>query len=156
VCLRTASATISRVVNGGRPACPHRPCRTSARGMTGRSSAPASHHRGAHIDDRIQPRPQKVALSRLSSFLRSHRPLRCHDGITTPDSKGNAKTKLQAFGALSPKSLQSQMPTGPENRLSLKGLEDFSRPTMINNDRILSNAGASGLLSEVLSRLADD
>src|SRR5439155_21925457 len=56
-------------------------------------------------------------------------PSRCHEGITTRDSAESSKMKLQAFGASSPKSLQSQMPSRPENRLLLNGLGDFSRPT---------------------------
>jgi hypothetical protein len=36
---------------------------------------------------------------------------------------------LQAFGALSLKGLQSQIPSCPENRLAFKGLGDFSRST---------------------------
>jgi hypothetical protein len=59
----------------------------------------------AHIDDRVQPRAQKVALSRFSSFLWPHRPLRCHEGITTRDSRETPKNKIASFPALKPQKL---------------------------------------------------
>src|SRR5260370_26592395 len=51
------------------------------------------------------------------------------NGITTRDSTESSKAKLQAFGPPSPKSLQIQNPSRPENRLSLNGLDDCSRTT---------------------------
>ncbi|MBB6301320.1 hypothetical protein GGE67_001929 [Rhizobium leucaenae] len=49
------------------------------------------HQRMVHVDNRVQPRAQKVGLSAVASFLRSHRPLRCHHGITTRDSRESQK-----------------------------------------------------------------
>ncbi|MDR3409890.1 MAG: hypothetical protein P4L87_02930, partial [Formivibrio sp.] len=47
-------------------------------------------------------------------------------------AKGNPKTKLQRSGLSSPKSLQSQMPPNPENRIPLNRLEAYSRTTKNN------------------------
>ena len=45
------------------------------------------HQRMVHVDDRVQPRAQKIGLSAVPSFLGSHRPLRCDHAITTRDSR---------------------------------------------------------------------
>src|SRR5436309_16014626 len=44
---------------------------------------------------------------------------------------GIPKTKLQGSEASHPKSLQSQMPPRPENRLLLNSLRGYSRPTSL-------------------------
>src|SRR5438477_2469538 len=63
------------------------------------------HQRVAHIDDRVQPRAQKVALPRLSSFLWPHRPLpmprRNHDSRFG----GILKNEIASFRGLKPQKL---------------------------------------------------
>ena len=39
-----------------------------------------------HVDDLVQPGPEQIARSRRPMLLRSHRHLRCDDGIMTGDS----------------------------------------------------------------------
>jgi len=84
--------------------------------------------RMVHIDDGVQPRAQQISLSRRSFG-------RITSSNATTQSRlairrNPQKTKLQAFEPPRSESLQSQMPSRPENRLPLNGLEDFSRPTM--------------------------
>src|SRR5467141_1100391 len=111
------------------PACPHRPPRTAAPGTTPVDRLRQLHQRVAHVDDRVQPRAQKIGLSRLSSFPWSHRSLRCDDGITTRDSTESSKMKLQAFGQSKPEILQSQSQSRPENRFLINRLDGSSRTT---------------------------
>jgi hypothetical protein len=84
------------VGKGGRLACPRRPRRSAARGTANRPSAPAS-SAGAHVDDRVQPRAQEIALPSVVSFLRSHRPLPMQARNHDSRFDGIPKTKLQAF-----------------------------------------------------------
>src|SRR5215203_4054044 len=81
------------------------------------------------VDDLVQPRPEQIVRSRRLVLLRPHRPLRCTTESWS-ERKGNPKTKLQGSGVSSPKSLQSQMPPNPKNRLSLNRLEACSRTTI--------------------------
>src|SRR5947199_9901218 len=65
---------------------------------------------------------------------------------------GIPKTKLQGSEASHPKSLQSQMPPRPENRLLLNSLRGYSRPTnapanhvdLVNAARGLAKAPIGG------------
>src|SRR5215218_644330 len=84
------------------------------------------------VDDLVQPRPEQIVRSRRLVLLRPHRPLRCTTESWS-ERKGNPKTKLQGSGVSSPKSLQSQMPPNPKNRLSLNRLEACSRTTKYAN-----------------------
>src|SRR5258705_8547447 len=84
-----------------------------------------------HVDDLVQPRPEQIVRSRRLVLLRPHRPLRCTTESWS-ERKGNPKTKLQGSGVSSPKSLQSQMPPHPKNRLPLNRLEACS-PTTTNS-----------------------
>src|SRR5271170_6282574 len=80
------------------------------------------------IDDLVQPRPEQIVRSRRLALLWPHRPLRC----TTESwfaAKGNPKSKLQGLGLSSSRSLQSQMPSHPKNRLQLNRLEACLRTT---------------------------
>src|SRR5215217_586001 len=81
------------------------------------------------VDDLVQPRPEQIVRSRRLVLLRPHRPLRCTTESCS-ERKGNPKTKLQGSGVSGPKSLQSQMPPYPKNRLSLNRLEACSRTTI--------------------------
>src|SRR6185312_15169510 len=86
-----------------------------------------------HVDDLVQTRPEQIVRSRRLVLLRPHRPLRCTTESWS-ERKGNPKTKLQGSGVSSLKSLQSQMPPNPKNRLSLNRLEPCSRTTRPLND----------------------
>src|SRR5438309_1516351 len=44
-----------------------------------------------HVDDLVQPGPEQIARSRRPVLLRSHRHLRCNDGIMTGDSTESRK-----------------------------------------------------------------
>src|SRR5437867_1113447 len=80
------------------------------------------------VDDLVQPRPEQIVRSRRLVLLRPHRPLRCTTESRSA-AKRNPQTKLQGLGFSSSKSLQSQMPPHPKNRLQLNGLGACSRTT---------------------------
>ena len=127
------SLTLSRVLRSvaGSATCPSQAAiaiaLASARGTVDRPRQ--LHQRVLHVDDRVQPRAQEIALSAIASFLRSHRHLRCANGITSSDSREFLKAKLQAFEPSHPKSLQFQTLPCPENRLLLNGLGGISWTT---------------------------
>jgi hypothetical protein len=73
-------------------------------------------------------RPEQIVRSRRLVLLRPHRPLR-RTTESWSDPKGNPQIKLQGFGLSSSKSLQSQTPPQPKNRLRLNHLEARSRTT---------------------------
>src|SRR4029077_11742240 len=63
------------------------------------------HQRVAHIDDRVQPRAQKIGLPAVASFLRSHRSPPMPPRKSRLAIRGKPKIKLQAFKASNRKSL---------------------------------------------------
>ena len=103
-----------------------------------------------HVDDRVQPRAQQIGLSCLSSFLRSHRPLRRNRWNHGPRFDGIPKIKLRAFEPSDPRTLQSQTSRRPGNRLPLNGLEDFSRATSLEGGPGPWTFGGGTALARVL------
>jgi len=71
------------------------------------------HQRVAHVDDRVQPRAQKIGLSRLSPFLWSHRSLRCDHGITARDSM-ESTNEIASFCPVKAQKLANSKPISPE------------------------------------------
>ena len=100
------------------------------------------------VDDLVEPRPEQIVRSRRLVLLRPHRPLRC-TAKSWFAAKGNPQIKLQDSVLPSSKSLQSQTPPQPKNKLLLNRLE------VVHGRLFLANGGRlSGATSGSMSRMS--
>src|SRR6266567_5804295 len=89
-----------------------------------------------HVDDLVQPRPEKITGTRRLVSLRPHRPLRSmrsenHDLRRAGIQK--RQTKSQGSRPSNTKTLQSQLSHSPKTRLAVNGLA-------IVHERLLTEA----------------